>query len=215
MKCIVVVRIRKRRKMNLLTTAKLNWLDDGCCDVKYLDIWNNAPVSYQPGQPIDSSWHVDTYELSLGLDEDGRLFNKAADHLMRYHFYPQDILSQTSDFSLWNRWLQVGDRILQRIHLFSFLGKPILDVLTMTEVRQVTAEPRRYGFTLVTVNTHVEQGEWSAYLNWREDNELILTVKAISRPVPEEPNRNHNFMRTKQQAAHQLGLTHFKQLVLS
>lgn len=201
--------------MKLLTTAKLDWLDDGCCDVKYLDIWNNAPLSYQPGQPLDSSWQVDTYELSLGRDEDGRLFKKASDLLMRYHFYPQDILSQTSDFSLWNRWVQVGDRILQRIHLFTLFGKPILDVLTMNEVRKVIAEPRRYGFTLVTVAAHVEQGEWTACLEWREDDELVLLIKAISRPVPEEPDRNHTFMRAKQQAAHQRGLAHFKQLVLA
>lgn len=201
--------------MALLTTAKLNWLDDGCCDVKYLDIWNNAPVSYQPGQPIDSSWHVDSYELSLGVDEDGRLFRKASDLLMRYQFYPQDILSHTSDFSLWNRWAQAGDRIVQRIHLFMLFGKPIVDVITMNEVSQVITEPRRYGLTYVTVGHHVEQGEWSACLEWRDDNELILTIHSISRPVPEEPSRNHSFMRTKQQAAHQRGLNHFKQTVLS
>lgn len=74
--------------MKFLTTAKLNWFDDGCCDVKYLDIWNDTAVSYQPGQPIDTGWHIDSYELELGVDEDGRLFRKAADLLMRYQFYP-------------------------------------------------------------------------------------------------------------------------------
>lgn len=201
--------------MKLLTTAKLDWLDDGCCDVKYLDIWNNAPLSYRRGQPIDDSWHVDTYELSLGTDEDGRLFKKATDHLMRYEFYPTDLLSHTSDFGLWDRWVQVGDRILQRVHLFSLFGRPILDVLTMNEVRDVIAEPRRYGFTLVTVRTHVEEGEWTACLEWRQDNELVLRIKAISRPVPREPARNYSFMRIRQKAAHQQGLAHFKQTVLA
>lgn len=201
--------------MKLLTTAKLNWLDDGCCDVKYLDVWNEAPRSYQPGQPIDASWHVDSYELSLGMDEDGRLFKKASDRLMRYQFYPHHVMSHVSDFGLWNRWVQAGDRIVQRIHLFSLFGKHILDVVGMTEVSQVILEPRRYGFTYVTVDTHIEQGEWSACLEWREDNELILTVKAISRPRPQEPARNYTFMRTVQKTAHQRGLAHFKQSVLS
>lgn len=201
--------------MKLFTTAKLDWFDDGCCDVKYLDVWNDAPLSYEPGQPIDDSWHVDEYELSLGLDADGRLFRKASDLLMRYHFYPYDVLNHTSDFSLWDRWAQVGDRIVQRIHLFSLFGKPVVDVLAMNEVRQVITEPRRYGFTCVTVDNHIEQGEWTACLEWREDNELILTVKSISRPVPQEPIRNHGFLRARQKSAHQRGLQHFKQAVLA
>ena len=201
--------------MKLLTTAKLNWFDDGCCDVKYLDVWNDAPRSYRPGQPIDDSWHVDSYEMSLGVDEDGRLFKKAADRLMRYQFYPHDVMSHVSDFGLWNRWVQAGDRIVQRIHLFSFFGKRILDVVGMTEISQVILEPRRYGFTYVTVDTHVDQGEWSTCLEWREDNELILTVNAISRPRPQEPARNYSYMRRLQQSAHQRGMAHFKQAVLA
>lgn len=201
--------------MNILTTARLNWFDDGCCDVKYLDIWNKAPLSYRLGQPIDDSWHLDEYELLVGPDEDGRLFRKAADLLMRYQFYPHDLLDHTSDFSLWNRWAQVGDRIVQRIHLFSLFGKPILDVVTMTEISQVIIEPRRYGFTYVTVEPHVEQGEWTACLEWGADNSLRLSVKAISRPSPQEPARNYSFMRSLQKSAHQRGLQHFKQAVLA
>lgn len=201
--------------MKLLTTAKLDWFDDGCCDVKYLDVWNNAPLSYQTGQAIDDSWHVDEYELLLGQDEDGRLFRKASDLLMRYQFYPHNVLSQTSDFGLWNRWVQVGDRIVQRIHLFSLFGKPIVDVIAMNEVRHVITEPRRYGFTLVTIDNHVEQGEWTACLEWHEDGELSFTVKSISKPISTEPIRNHSFMRAKQKSAHQQGLQNFKQAVLS
>lgn len=201
--------------MKHLTTAKLNWFDDGCCDVKFLDIWNDAPRSYHPGQPVDESWHVDSYELELGVDEDGRRFKKAADRLMRYQFYPHDVMSHTSDFGLWNRWAQVGDRIVQRIHLLNLFGKPVLDVVTMTEITQVITEPRCYGFTYVTVDPHVEQGEWSAWLEWRDNNELNLTVKAISRPRPEEPARNYSYMRNLQQTAHQRGLAHFKQAILS
>lgn len=201
--------------MKFLTTAKLNWFDDGCCDVKFLDIWNDVPISYQPGQSIDDSWHVDQYELSLGHDEDGRLFQKATDLLMHYQFYPQDVVSHTSDFSLWERSAQVGDRIIQRIHLFSLFGKPILDVVAMTEISEVIAEPRRAAFTYVTVDTHVERGEWSVCLDWRDDGELCLALKAISKPKAIEPSRNYGFMRTRQKSAHQRGLQNFKQAVLA
>lgn len=201
-------------KMRFLTTAKLDWFDDGCCDVKYLDIWNKAPVSYQPGQPIDESWHIDNYSLSLGYDGDGRLFRQAADRLMRYQFYPDDVLGYVSDFSLWDRWVQVGDRIVQRIHLLSLFGKPILDVVTMNEISHVIAEPRCYGFTCVTVDTHVEQGEWTAHIEWCDDGELRLEVKAISKPVAEEPARNYSLMRTLQKSAHERGLQNFKQNLL-
>lgn len=206
---------RKKRLMKLLTTAKLNWLDDGCCDVKYLDVWNKTPLSYRRGQPIDESWQVDAYELFLGRDENGSLFRKAADLLMRYQFYPQDVMSHVSDFGLWNRWAQIGDRIVQRIHLFSLFGNPILDVIAMNEVRQVIMEPRRYGFTYVTVDTNVAQGEWTAYIEWRDDGELSLTINSISKPAPEEPTRNYRFMRSLQKSAHQRGLQHFKQAVLA
>lgn len=201
--------------MKFLTTAKLNWFNDACCDVKFLDIYTNTPVSYVPGQPIDHSWHHDQYELSLGLDKDGRLFRRASDLLMRYQFYPHDILSHVSDFSLWNRWLQVGDRIVQRIHLFALFGRPILDVIMMNEVSAVVAEPRCYGFTYVTLDAHVEQGEWSAHLTWKDDGDLFLNVNVISRPSASEPARNHGFMRAMQQSAHQRGLQHFQQAVLS
>lgn len=209
------MRQRKKIVMKLLTTATLNWFDDGCCDVKYLDIWNNAPLSYRHGQPVDSGWRVDAYELSLGKDENGRLFRKAADLLMRYQFYPHDVMSHVSDFGVWDRWAQVGDRIVQRIHLFSLFGLPILDVIAMNEVRHVITEPRRYGLTYVTVDTHVQQGEWSACIQWRDDNHLILTIKSISKPTPEEPARNYRFMRSLQKSAHQRGLQHFKQAVLA
>ncbi|MCP4416183.1 MAG: DUF1990 family protein [Chloroflexi bacterium] len=199
--------------MKFFTTAQLNWFDDGCCDVKYLDIWNKIPVSYHLGQPIDDSWHVDTYELSLGYDEDGRFFHKASDLLMRYQFYPRDVLSHVSDFSLGQRWVQVGDRIVQRIHLFSLFGKPVLDVIVMNEVSHVITEPRRYGFTYVTVANHVEQGEWSICIDWQDDGQLLLTVKAISKPTAAEPARNHSFMHSMQKSAHHRGLEHFKRTV--
>ena len=200
--------------MKLLTTATLNWFDDGCCDVKFLDLWNEAPLSYSPEQIVDGSWHEDKYEQLICNDPSGKLFKKAADLLMRFRFYPKEVMSHASDFDLYERWAEVGDRIVQRIHLLQFLGRPILDAVTMTEITSVIKEPHRCGFTYATVETHVEQGEWSVLLNWRSNGDIVIRIEAISRPVPHEPTRNHSYMRAFQKSAHKRGLAHFTQSVL-
>jgi hypothetical protein len=193
----------------------MNLFDDGCCDVRYLDEWNTVPLNYKLGQATDASWHVDRYQEFIARDENGELFHRAADLLMRYRFYPPIVMSHVADFDLEDRWLRVGDRIIQRIHLFHLFGRSVLDVVGMTEVRSITDEPHRYGFTYVTAATHVEQGQWSARVEWHQSGDVVLTVHAISRPSPQEPSRNHAFIRDFQKKSHQLGLNHFKQSVLS
>ena len=199
--------------LRLLTTATLTWFDDGCCDVKYLDEWHEVPLSYYPGQATTPDWHIDHHEKVIAHDPDGRLFPHAADLLMRYHFYPPHILSHVSTFSLGGRWLEVGDRIVQRIRLLEVFGFSILSVVSMTEITEAIVEPHRCGFTYTTVATHVEQGEWAASITWQANGDIVLTLDAISRPNPQEPSRNYAFMRSWQQAAHQQGMSHFKQMV--
>jgi len=201
--------------MKFLTTATLNWFGDGCCDVQYLDKWNSRRVNYWPGQARGTEWHTDEYEVKLGQDSSDQLFRFAADRLMRYQFYPDDVMSHYGDFDLWQRWLQVGDRIVQRIHVLALLGYPILDVIGLTEVRSVILEPRRYGFTYVTVESHVAEGEWSAAVEWRDTGDVVLNVQSISRPVPQEPARNHAFIRRFQAEAHRRGIDYFKEIVLA
>ncbi len=200
--------------MKLLTTATLNWFNDGCCDVKFLDLWNDASLNYSPGQIIDNSWHTDHYKQLIDNDLSGKLFQKSADRIMRYRFYPKDVMSHFSDFDLYERWVEVGDRIVQRIHLVKMFGRPILDAVTMTEVVEVINEPRRCGFTYATVERHVEQGEWSVLVEWQENGDVRLHAKAISRPVPHEPTRNYSYMRALQKRVHQRGVEHFIQSVL-
>jgi len=202
--------------MTFLTTATINWFDDGCCDVKYLDLWEDAPVSYQPGQGGGPGWHKDFYEEIITHDGNGRLFHKAADLLMRYRIYPQNVLSHFGDFDLGpGRWLSVGDRIIQRIHVARIFGRPFLDILGLTEISRVTSAPRFYGFTSVTCTPHVEQGEWSASVEWRDNGDLALVFESVSRPSPQEPTRNHNFIRALHKKIQKAGLTHFKQAVLA
>ena len=201
--------------MKFLTTATLNWFGDDCCDVKYLDEWNSRRVNYRPAQARDAAWYRDEYEVELGRDSGDRLFRIAADYLMRYQFYPDDVMSHYGDFDLWQRWLQVGDWIVQRIHVLTLFGVAILDVIGLTEVRSVTLEPRCYGFTYVTVEPHVAEGEWSATVDWRDTGEVVLNVRSVSRPVPQEPARNHAFIRRFQEEAHRRGIDYFKEVVLA
>lgn len=197
----------------LLTTAVLNWFDSGCCDVRYLDEWHAVPCSYVSGQPLDDSWFRDRHELVLMNDQNGRHFQTAVHLLMCYQFYPPKIMSHVSHFSLDDRWMRVGDRIVQRIHVLDVMGTTVVDVLGMTEIAQVMIEPHRCGFTYVTVATHVEEGEWSAWVTWQTNGDVVLSLDTVSRPSPKEPKRNHGFMRAFQQKAHQAGMAHFRQMV--
>lgn len=199
--------------MKPLTTATLNWFDDGCCDVKYLDIWHNVPLNFQPSMAATGEWERNHYKCVLGRDESGMLFQTAADRLMQYQFYPDDVMVHYGDFDLEERRARMGDRIIQRIRILRPFGWPVLDAVTMTEITAVVDEPRRVGFTYATTASHATQGEWTALLHWRDDNSVVLTIDAVSRPNPEEPARNHSFMRRLQQRAHRRGLEHFARLI--
>ncbi len=199
--------------MKFITTATLNWFDDGCCDIKYLDLWNDVPLNYAPGQTIDGNWHNDHFEKRIGHDITGNLFQTAAALLQQYEFYPKDIIAVVGDHHVYRRQIEVGDRIVHRVHVFQFRGRPILDAITMTEVINVINEPRRYGITYATVETHVEQGEWTAVVTWQQNNDVVLTIDSLSRPVPHEPARNYSFLRSLQKNAHQRGLEHFTDCV--
>jgi uncharacterized protein (UPF0548 family) len=203
----------RQSPFSFLTTATVTWFDDGCCDVKYLDEWHGVPLSYYPGQATTPEWQIDHTETVIAHDSSGRLFPRAADRLMRYYFYPPHILTHVSTFSLADRWLEVGDRIVQRIYLLGIFGRPILSVVSMTEVTRTLVEPHRCGFTYATVATHVEQGEWSAIVTWQPNGDIVLTLDAISRPNPQEPSRNHAFIRAWQKAAHQQGMSYFQEMV--
>jgi hypothetical protein len=199
-------------KMPLITSATLSWFDDGCCDVKYLDEWQDAPLSFTPGQVTDSNWYSDSYDQVIMPRADESAFQKAADLLLRYRFYPDHILSFTGDFDLEQRQVRVGDRIVQRIHVLRLLGRAILDVIAITEVTDVVNEPRRAGLSYATVFPHVAQGQWQAAVIWGKMGELRLAVKAILRLDPTEPARNRRLIRFFQRQAQRHGLDHFKQL---
>ena len=122
-----------------------------------------------------------------------KLFQTAVSLLKQYEFYPKDIVSVFGDHNVYRRQIEVGDRIVHRVHVFQLRGWHILDAIAMTEVVNVINEPRSYGITYATVDTHVEQGEWTAIVKWKNNNDVVLEINSLSRPVPHEPTRNYNF----------------------
>jgi uncharacterized protein (UPF0548 family) len=133
---------------------------------------------------------------------------------MRYHFYPETLMHHVSDFSRENRWLRVGDRLVQRIHGFRPFGIPILDGITMNEIYAVIDEPRRKGFTYVTTQAHSERGEWSPTVEWRASGDLYLTIHVLSRLAYDVPAWQLRRIRKLQTGAHRQGIEAFKRRVL-
>lgn len=170
---------------------------------KYFQKWNNEKLSFKNGDEKNSAgWFIDHYEVMIGHDETGIIFNKACDQLMRYRFYPETILSFESDFKKENRWVKTGDRILQRIHVI----RPVVDVLTMNEISEVVNEANMKGFEYVTTVKHGEIGKWSVKLEWKEDKNIIIKIHSVSKPGRALPGFLHSWVRRFQLKAHKKGI---------
>jgi uncharacterized protein (UPF0548 family) len=195
--------------------AIFQWLGIGRKDDdRLLDEWRTAPLTYKPGQTLDSSWHTDHHEEIITPGATPQHFARARDLLLRYQFYPLLLMHHVSDFSRENRLMRPGDRIVQRIHGFRILGVPFVDGITMNEVTDVIDEPRRAGFTYITTSAHAEMGEWSARIDWQPNGALILTIDAISRLAYHMPEAMSSRSRKLQLRAHHQGMESFKQMVL-
>jgi hypothetical protein len=188
---------------------QFDWYGAGRDDARYLTDWRNATITYDPGQSHDNRYRRDSYRATPGIDPTGRMFATAGDRLLRYQFYPPDVLVHTSDFGLQQRHAQPGDRIVQRIRLFPRPGLPLLDVLTMNEISAVVDEPCRKGISYVTTRQHGEVGLWSAEVTWEPDNRVVLAVRAVARPVRSMPEALHPLLRALQLRAHQRGIQSF------
>jgi uncharacterized protein (UPF0548 family) len=198
--------------IHLITRAHLSWFSNGHDDARYLERWRAVPLAYERGQNVEG-WARHEYREYLGNAQEGSRFKKAVGALLRYQFYPRDVMHHMSDFGIASRKMQVGDRIVQRIPVITLFGLPGVDVMTMNEIVAVMDEPRCAGFTYITTQAHSEEGEWSVRIEWAADNTLWLIMHAISRPAPREPRLIHPLMRTMQKRSHRRGIEHFKALI--
>jgi uncharacterized protein (UPF0548 family) len=205
---VVVVACLEGVAVIWLTTATLDWFGRTTDDL-WLNLWREMPASFHPDQPPDPTFHRDYHQITIARNCTQAQFDHAADHLMRYHFYPRRVMTHTSDFSLNKRWAQPNDRILQRIRPFH----PLVDIITMSQIHTTMTHPRKVGFSYITIATHCELGEWGIELHWLENNDLQLTMNSLSRPAYDEPRRNYPIMRRIQKWAHRQGIAHFSTLV--
>lgn len=198
---------------NSISGAKIVWFGQGQAqDEQYLKLWRDVPLSYVPGQ-ADATFHIDHHEDVIVPNADAQCFERATDLLLRYQFYPSSLMLHVSDFSWQYRRMQKGDRILQRIHGAKIFGWALFSGLTMNEIWQVMDEPRKAGFTYVTTEAHAEKGEWTAQIEWRADNALVLTIDVTSRLARDLPALMVGYIRRIQLNAHHLGIENFRALV--
>ncbi len=133
---------------------------------------------------------------------------------MRFQLYPNRLMSHFGDFDLGDgRWLQAGDRVVQRFHVWRLFGRPLLDVLGLVEIAKAVTEPRRVGYDYVSVSPHAVAGRWSTRLTWQANGDLLLELESLSRPSTQEPAHTHNRIRRWQEQFLQEGVRHFQQLV--
>ncbi len=173
-------------------------------DRRRLERWRGADSNYEPNQPVDSRWQIDSYERVLGPEVDN-LFDRAVDQLMRYRLFPPEIASITSDFGLQNRRLRPRDYLVQRSHLVPRL----LDMIGMYTISNVIYEANRIGFTRITSIRHVEMGEWTAVVDRREAGSVHLLVHSVSKAAPKIPFWARTAGRTSQIRADQAMLKYF------
>lgn len=182
-------------------------------DGEYLQEWRLSPITFSRNIDLDQFWNADRYEIFLGNDSSGNLFQRASRLVMTNQFYPPEVMLATSDFSLQKRQIHLGDRILQRIIVLRMFQRPVLELLTMNVITEVIEEPRRIGFTYSTTLTHSEVGEWSPTIEWRPNNDVVLVIHVLSRARPETSSFARRFTRKMQLRAHRLSIANFVSLL--
>lgn len=183
-------------------------------DAQFLQMCRAAPITFtEAGQANDDCWNADHYEIVLGKDTRGDLFNRAASLTLMNQFYPPDVMINTSDFGLENRPVRAGDRVLQRIRILQIAGRPVYEILTVNEITKVIQEDRRAGFTYATTTIHSEIGEFAPTVEWRENGEVVLVINVLSRAAPGASAFARWFTRRMQLRAHRLSIQNFLSLL--
>jgi uncharacterized protein (UPF0548 family) len=182
--------------------ARFSFFGNAAHDAQLLAQWRSAALTHRAGDALPDA-HSDDYDVIVREHATRDHFARAADLLLRYRFYPPDVMLHTSDFDQQRRRMKAGDRIVQRIRLL-----PALDVLTMNEVVRVTNTPRNAGFTYATTAKHDEVGQWSADVTLNDAGVLHLRIQSIGKA--NLPFFMRPFARRIQLRAHRRGIETFK-----
>lgn len=178
-------------------------------DVHRLRRWHEAPPTYEIGQTHDPSWQHDSKSGIVGRDASGKLFEAASKLLLTYDYYPQTVMHTVSSFGLEDRPMQVGDRILLRIHVLRIADIGVLDALAINRVVEVTQSERLTQIAYITTTRHSEMGIWYGKLEWDENESVRITVTAWSKPIDRALWPVKKLARLLQKRAWKLGMAHF------
>lgn len=151
------------------------------CVRRRFDWWKKAPLSWSPTEGGKRSWVTfeDDVVDDLGPDPDGARFEQIVEKMRKGNHYPPDAVQFIGEFRDDERYLKVGDRVLQRARVFPFWDG--LAVWSMVEIFEAEREGETFRLGYVTTRRHHARGIWRGELRW-EHGRLYLHVRLTACP---------------------------------
>ena len=136
-----------------------------------------------PTRDVEESraFFVDCRVADLGSAGEGR-FERIADALLAYQFYPSHVMLSDSGFQAQNRPAAVGDRIGMVLLVPLFPGLPAIRFPATTEVNLAERVSDRAAFGYLTTEAHYGAGAWSATIE-KVEGRIRLTLRSRMRPT--------------------------------
>lgn len=192
---------------------------DAGLDARWLERWADLTAwsPAEPGKSGASDMAEDRYETVLCEAATPELLAAAGAELLRYRFYPPQVACALGQYDLEDRDARDGDRVLQRLRILRAFGLPVLDILSMVDVRGIEAGPESWTFGYVTTERHPGRGWWRVTLENDADQGLRLTMTASAAPaygrisgLPGIRAVYRRLMRHYQGRAHRRGIAAFR-----
>ena len=191
--------------------------DRGSSDAKLLRAWAGRAPSFDPARQRGRGYQADRHVIQLGYEgagppAAGGLFERAVRQLLNYEVFPHELLEATCQWRLESRPLEVGDTILQRIHLLTRQGEPHYDLLAGVRIDRLIQDDWERGFHYVTLRGHPERG--MATLLVRKDpgtGQVSFMIESVSAPGRWLTWLARPWARRFQLQAAQRALEHFRQ----
>ncbi|MDP2308049.1 MAG: YndJ family transporter [Pseudomonadota bacterium] len=154
---------------------------------------------------------VDTRVVDAGPDAPGR-FEALSDALLRYHFYPPDVMVCAAAFKEEGRRARLGDRVGMVLLVRLFPGFPAVGFPATTEVNVAEADAEHAAFGYVTTTAHYGAGAWRATLS-RHDGRLRIELRSRMLPMHPLALLGLPVYRMFQKRAHRAGLEQLGRVV--
>jgi hypothetical protein len=165
-----------------------------------------APDLHAPTRDIPEAeaLFLDSRVVDAGPDTPGR-FEVLANALLRYHFYPPEVMVSTGAFNDEGRRARVGDRVGMVLLVPLFPGYPAIRFPATTEVDVAEVDATHAAFGYITTTAHYGAGAWRATL-FREGGQLKIRLQSRMRPKHPLALLGLPVYRLFQKRAHRLGL---------